>query len=149
MNRDNHAGKTEDANWLGGFFDGEGYIGLYKRNDHRPSRRLSYRASVVIANTDKETIDRTSEILHSFNIPHRICLAPSKNGWRECWTVKIDGLKRMEKFVYFIEKYCFTKRHQVSLMKEFVEKRMAVNKNVPYSKRDHEIYEELKRKKRL
>jgi hypothetical protein len=144
MDRDNHAGKLSTIGWIAGFFDGEGYIGLWKRTDHRVGYKDTYRPSVVIANTDKKTIDYLSEQLLSFGITNHIKYRPSKKSWRESWVVEINGFKRLKKFIDFIEEHCITKKEQVLLVKEFIERRMAVFKNVPYIERDHEIYEKLK-----
>jgi LAGLIDADG-like domain len=144
MDRDNHAGKLSTIGWIAGFFDGEGYIGLWKRTDHRVNYKDTYRPSIVIANTDKKTIDYLSEQLISFGITNYIKYRPSKNAWRESWVVEINGFKRIKKFIDFIEEYTVTKKEQVLLVKEFLERRMAVYKNVPYIERDHEIYEKLK-----
>ena len=148
MNRDNHAGKLSTIGWIAGFFDGEGYIGLWKRTDHRVGYKDTYRPSVVIANTDKKTIDYLSEQLLSFGITSYIKYRPSKKGWRESWVIEINGFKRLKKFIDFIEEYCITKKEQVSLVKEFINRRSALYKNVPYVERDHEIYEQLKLLKR-
>ncbi len=149
MDRDNHAGKLSTIGWIAGFFDGEGYIGLWKRTDKRqPHYKDTYRPSVVIANTDKKTIDYLSEQLKSFNVTHYIKYRPSKKGWRESWVVEVNGFERIKKFIDLISEYTVTKKEQVALVKEFLNRRSAVYKNVPYIERDHEIYEQLKLLKR-
>ena len=149
MNRDNHAGKLSAIGWIAGFFDGEGYIGLWKRTDHRVGCKDTYRPSAVIANNDKKTIDYLSEQLTSFGIAHYIKHRPSrKENWRENWVVEINGFKRIKKFIEFIHEYCVTKKDQVTLVKEFIDRRSQCYKNVPYISRDHEIYEQLKLLKR-
>lgn len=148
MDRDNHAGKLSIVGWIAGFFDGEGYIGLWKRTDHRINYKDTYRPSVVIANTDEKTIIYLSEQLKSLGIANYIKARPAKNNWRRSWVVEINGFKRLGKFVDFIQDYTITKKEQVALVKEFIDRRSAVDKNVPYIARDHEIYEKLKLLKR-
>ena len=79
MDRDNHAGKLITIGWIAGFFDGEGYIGLYKRTDHRANYKDTYRPSVVIANTDEKTIVYLSEQLLSLGITNYIKHHKPKN----------------------------------------------------------------------
>ena len=150
MDRDNHAGNLSTIGWIAGFFDGEGYIGLYKRTDHRVNYKDTYRPNVVFANTDEKTIVYLSEQLISFGVPNYIKTSKSKihENWRQYWTVNITGFKRLKKFIDFIQDYTVTKKEQVVLIKEFLDRRSAVYKNVPYIPRDHEIYEQLKLLKR-
>lgn len=149
MDRDNQAGKLSTIGWIAGIFDGEGYIGLWKRTDHRPTYKDTYRPSMVIANTDEKTISYLSEQLKLFGIAHYVkTRQPTKAHWRRYWTVEINGFKRLQKFINFIEDYCITKKEQVLLVKEFIDRRSLVNKNIPYTARDHEIYEKLKLIKR-
>lgn len=150
MDRDNQAGKLGTIGWIAGFFDGEGYIGLWKRTDHRINYKDTYRPQVTIANTDKKTIDYLSEQLKILNIAHFVKTNnPRNEKWRTYWTVEITGFKRLGKFVNFILDHCVTKREQVLLVKEFIDRRSLVDKNVPYIARDHEIYEQLKLLKRI
>lgn len=149
MDRDNHAGKNITIGWIAGMFDGEGYIGLWRRTDHRENYRDPYRVQMTISNTDKPTIVYLSEQLKLLGIPHHI--KSQRRGtvkWRENWCVTISGMRRLKKFVDFFEEHCVTKKEQIALVKEFIDRRMAVNKNVPYCNRDHEIYEQLKLLKR-
>lgn len=149
MDKDNQAGKLGARGWIIGFFDGEGYIGLWKRADHRADYKDTYRPSVVIANTDEKTILYLSEQLKSFGVPNHIkSRQPTKSGWRKYWTVEINGFERLKKFLDFVGDDCVTKNRQVALVKEFIDRRSAVYKNVPYIPRDHEIYEQLKLLKR-
>ena len=148
MNRDNQAGKINTIGWIAGFFDGEGYIGLWKRSDNR-GYKDTYRPSVVISNTDEKTIVYLSEQLILNGVPNHIKERKSRNGWRKSWVVEISGFERIKKFIYFIEEHVITKRSQVEIMKEFINKRSSVCKNTPYDDRDHEIYEQLKLLKRI
>lgn len=148
MDRDNHAGKLSTIGWIAGFFDGEGYIGLWKRTDHRVGYKDTYRPSVVISNTDEKTITYLSEQLKLFQIAHYVKYRPSRKTWRPSWVVEINGFERLKKFIDFIGEYSITKKGQIDLVKEFLDRRSAVHKNVPYIERDHEIYEQLKLLKR-
>jgi len=149
MDRDNQAGKIGAIGWISGFFDGEGYIGLWKRTDHKRGYKDTYRPSVVMVNTHKVTIEHLSKLLDSYEIPHYIKVhTPEKRSWREYWTVEISGFERIKKFISLVEDTVITKKIQVELMKEFLERRSSVTKNTPYIERDHQIYEELKQLKR-
>lgn len=148
MDRDNHAGKLSTKGWIIGFFDGEGYIGLWKRTDHRVGYKDTYRPSVVIANTDEKTINYLSEQLKEFGVPSYIKSRPGKGNWRPYWTVEINGFERLKKFIAFIGNDSVTKKEQVLLVKEFIDRRSLGDKNVPYIAREHEIYEKLKLLKR-
>src|SRR3990167_1664359 len=82
MDRDNHAGKIDSLSYIGGFFDGEGYIGLGKQQS-TTNGGTNILPSVRLSNTDKRPLEFIKNGLDSLGI--------------KCWMSTREGKRRNQK----------------------------------------------------
>lgn len=152
MNRDNHAGKIDMFSWLGGFFDGEGYIGI--RNTYISSSKCKlWQPVVIIVNTDRAALDMIAQLLGengcktNFHCRSQHLKNPTK--WRPTFDLGIYGITRVKRFIELIDGYCFVKKNQIDLVKEFINYRLTGNQRKKYGKYEEDLAEELKRLKHI
>lgn|SRR5574341_513270 len=138
---DNQQTTAFEFGWLIGAIDGEGCIGLSKRNRQKS---INLKPHIQIANCDKDFINRCIRILSDLNIPHWVSHYEGKNRRRESWQIAITGLKRVNKFLPLIKDLlCLEKREKANLVYEFVLSRLSDWHAAPFTERQIEIYEKI------
>ena len=138
---DNQQATQFELGWLVGAIDGEGCVGISRRN--RPSRLgFTLKPHVQIANCDKSFVDRCTEILAKLDIPYHVSFYEGKNRRSDSWQIAIAGLKRVIKILPLVSPLlCGEKREKAELVLEFVESRLADWHAAPFTPRQIEIYE--------
>jgi len=136
MNRDNHAGKIESLSYIGGFFDGEGYVGLGLQRTHGGQDR-NILPSVRFSNTDIRPLEFIKEQLISLGIK---CWISSREGRRRTQRTKkgdyvktihdvgLSGKTQVKLFIELIRPYVLVKGDQLDIVMQFIlsrEKAMA------------------------
>jgi hypothetical protein len=102
--------------YLAGFFDGEGHVGVHKAGRYR-------QASVTVANTHEPTIDQIAEFLSSFGIGHSKFRRVYDNGkWKTAYKINVTGIKNSTKFLSAILPYLVTKREAALTTLEWLSK---------------------------
>ena len=131
MTRDNHAGKIDLLSYIGGFFDGEGYIGLGLQMTHGGKDR-NILPSVRMSNTDIRPLEEIRKELIRLGIK---CWISTREGTRRTQrTTKGDYVKsihdvglsgkiQVKKFIELIRPYVFVKGDQMDIMMEFINSR--------------------------
>jgi hypothetical protein len=131
MDRDNHAGKIDSLSYIGGFFDGEGYIGLGMQRTHGGKDR-NILPSVRMSNTDI----RPLEFIHSELTKAGIkCWISSREGSRRNLKTKVgnyvktihdvglSGKIQVKEFIRLIRPYVLVKGDQLDVMMDFIDSR--------------------------
>ena len=96
-------------NWqyLGGFFDGEGHVGVHK------GRGKYTQHDITVANTHKPTIEAISRFLNSQNIKHSTFKRTYDNPkWKTAFKIKVTSIRAGIVFLEMILPYLLTKREQ-------------------------------------
>jgi hypothetical protein len=131
MNRDNHAGKVDSLSYIGGFFDGEGYIGMGLQRTHGGECR-NILPSVRLSNTDKKPLFFIKEALDSFGIK---CWISTRQGRRvnqkrkdgsnvkDLTDIGLSGQTQVKKFIELVRPYVFYKGEQMDIVLEFINSR--------------------------
>lgn len=122
-----------DPDWLGGFFDGEGSIGVYNRNKGRDGTR--YYVLVV-------------SLAQSGNIGELVCKSLQaswggsvylqNNGTKPQWKWNVSALKAAE-FLAYLEPRLFIKKKEAHLALEFQSLSNKRNDNMEASQLAEEI----------
>lgn len=128
MDRDNHAGKINFLSYVGGFFDGEGYIGLGMQKTHGGKDR-NILPTVRIVNTDEKPITFIAEGLSKLGI--RLWCKPRGGiGFRKDGTktktiyeLGIAGKTQIKEFIMLIRPYVLVKGEQLDVVMNFIESR--------------------------
>jgi len=133
-----------DLAWLGGFIDGEGYLGITKSiKRDRKKLRFALSPTIAIYNTKREIMTWISET-YGFRI--KVYSRDRRPQYRDEYHCRISGLENQFKFLRSILPYLKLKRKQAELLIEFIELRLSVDyRHTPYQERCFEIYEELKK----
>jgi len=130
-----------ELGWLVGAIDGEGCIGISRRNK-RGKLGFTLKPHVQIANCDKTFIDRCTTILEKINVPFHVSFYAGKNRRRESWQIAIAGLKRVDKILPQIAEFlCEEKREKALLVQEYITSRLSDWHAAPFTKRQLEITE--------
>jgi hypothetical protein len=164
MNRDNHAGKIESLSYIGGFFDGEGYVGLGLQMTHNGKDR-NILPSVRFSNTDIRPLEFIKEQLTNFGIKCWISTREgrrrsqrTKNGGyiKTIYDVGLSGKIQVKLFIKLIRPYVLIKGDQLDIVMQFIlsrEKamegrggRMGIGK-AEYKKEEIEMIDKIKRLK--
>jgi len=129
MDRDNHAGKVNDLSYIGGFFDGEGYIGMGMQKTHGGVDR-NILPTVRISNTDPRPLQYIKKALDSFGIKCWLsCRAGEKrknlirkNGSyvKDIYDIGLSGKIQVKLFIEKIRPYIFCKGDQMDIVMEFI-----------------------------
>lgn len=138
---DNQQVTAFELGWLVGAIDGEGCIGITRRN--RKGTRLGFtlKPHVQISNCDISFIRRCEDALTKMGIPYHVSHYKSKNRRRESWQIAIAGLKRVNKILPEISSYlCDEKSEKAILVQEFITSRLADWHAAPFTKRQLEIF---------
>lgn len=119
--------------YLGGFFDGEGYITLIRHKDSRVKKGYTLHPFVRITNTNKAILEEINKLAKG-----KIKSKPKQLGCKQCYMVEIQDLTSMFEFLCKIQPFLIIKKEQAELMIEFCRGRID-NKNKRYSKEDYEL----------
>ena len=105
---------SEELAWLGGFFDGEGWISIgrcsngYQRKDGSRSY-LNY-IRCAVCNTDAQCLEKFTTILTKMNVGFKVCIRKRSKKWRLCADVTIYCRKQVIKFIELVLPYLTNKR---------------------------------------
>lgn len=147
MNRDNHAGKMDMYSWIGGFFDGEGFITL-RHTFVSASNCYVYQPVVIFTNTDKKALEIIKKWLDEhgckcgFSSRKQHFKNPTK--WKPTYDVSMYGIKRVKNFIELIGDYTIIKKPQINLIKKFIDHRLSGNQRKKYGKIEQDILEKVK-----
>lgn len=101
----------DELSWLGGIWDGEGTIGIYKRNSY-------YIPSVSVSNTNEVLINKVKDILDFYNIEYYVEYSDrgKRTNARPAWAIKMESKPRVSKFLSLIKPYLIAKQGQADLV---------------------------------
>jgi hypothetical protein len=135
---------TLDLGWLAGAIDGEGCVGITRRN--RVARLgFTLKPHLQIANTDKAFIDRCAGILTTLKIPFHISSYDGKGRRKQAWQITVAGLKRVAKALPLLVPHLTgVKAEKAKLVLEWVDSRLADWHAAPFTSRQLKIYEQLR-----
>lgn len=136
---------TLELGWLIGAIDGEGCVGITKRNRTNTRNGFTLKPHVQVANCDRSFIERYCAGLHGLGVPFHVSFTQNKNPKRrDNWTVITAGLKRVAKLLPFItELLCDEKREKARLVLEYCESRLNDWHAAPFTRRQLEIVDRL------
>jgi len=121
---DNQQATEAKMGWLAGIIDGEGCITMrvYKRTTGNYWRSC---ALIVITNTSKIMLEEIHQILSSLRVGHFFREDSRKTVTKKrIFSLRIDGLKRCQKFLPLIIPYLIAKRPQAEVLLRFVNRRI-------------------------
>jgi hypothetical protein len=101
----------DELSWLGGIWDGEGTIGIYKRNTY-------FVPSASVTNTNEVLINKVKDILDFYNIEYIVEYSDRsvRTNARPAWTVRMESKPRVSKFLTLIKPYLISKQGQADLV---------------------------------
>lgn len=141
---DNQQVTAFEFGWFVGAIDGEGAIGITRRNRNNARLGFSLKPHIQITNCDRSFIDRLESVLKSLEIPYHVSYNAGKGRRREHWQVTVSGLKRTVKLLPLIANHlCDEKREKALLVIEFINSRLSDWHAAPFTKREMEIYDEV------
>lgn len=141
MELDNQQATSFELGWLVGILDGEGAIGITRRNR---ATSINLKPYIQMANCDKSIIDRYCSILKKLNIPHYISYQKPRGRVKECWQVGIAGLKRTLKLLPLVQdSLTGVKRRKANLVREYCESRLSDWHAAPLTERQIGIFEKV------
>lgn len=115
--------------WLGGFIDGEGCFGIYRKNE----KSGVYLYPIVdIVNTNPRDIERVAEIVKQFTGCH-IDLKGQTVTHKAKWSLRVIGFNRCKAFLPHIIPFLVGKKEEAELLLEFC-----------FSPRDNTVREDFK-----
>lgn len=126
----------DELSWLGGIWDGEGSIGIYKRRNY-------FVPSVSVSNTNEVLINKVKNILDFYNIEYYVEYSDrgKRTNARPAWAIKMESKPRVSKFLSLIKPYLVAKQGQADLVLSWCS---YDKRRKELSKQDHEIMTELK-----
>jgi len=101
----------DELSWLGGIWDGEGTIGIYKRKSY-------FVPSTSVSNTNEVLINKVKDILDFYNIEYYVEYNDRGNrtNARPAWAIKMESKPRVSKFLTLIKPYLIAKQGQADLV---------------------------------
>jgi hypothetical protein len=101
----------DELSWLGGIWDGEGTIGIYKRNSY-------FVPAASVCNTNEVLINKVKDILDFYDIEYYVEYSDRGNrtNARPAWNVKMESKPRVSKFLTLIKPYLISKQGQADLV---------------------------------
>lgn len=133
--------------YLAGFFDGEGYIGLakYKARSNENSTYGFYLVpNIVIVQKHKKILEEIRDFLNKNDIG---CFIKERDD--ACYQLIIGGMKRAIKFCNLMENHIICKKPQLLLLKSYIEKRLSLPQKTHYDSSDLQLYLDLKSLKKI
>ena len=121
--------------YLSGFFDGEGYIGLIRHKDKRVKRGYTLHPFVRITNTNKLILDEINKIVKG-----KIKSKPKQLGCKQCYMIELQNADSIFEFLCYIHPHLIIKEKQSELMIEFCRGRVKDNKNKEYTSEELSLY---------
>ena len=122
------AGKIDSLSYIGGFFDGEGYIGLGKQAQ-TTNGGTNILPSIRFSNTDPRPLEFIKKELDSMGIK---CWMSCREGKRrsqkradgtnvkDIYDVGLSGKMQVKSFITLFRPYVFCKGDQMDLVLEFI-----------------------------
>ena len=118
----------KDIHYLCGIIDGEGTIGINKReNKYRNTDR--YTPVISFVNTNKEIIEKCVSTIKNLNLPCHIQLRISDVRNRARWDIQVSGIMRVDSFCNEIKENILVKKQQVELLHIYCRERLKSKKS--------------------
>lgn len=142
------AGNESRLAWFIGFVDGEGSLMLQKRRAKHGSHLCP---EIQVNNTHKETVDYISDLLKNLDIGHHVQIRYDKKNRKHKvqYSIRIAGMKRVNRFLNIFNEYFITKKVQADLLQKFITYRLSVPCNTPYGEKEYIIYDNIRIANRL
>lgn len=149
-NQQGNFGDTDLA-WLAGFIDGEGSFGFQQiasprirpGERDRSHKRPYFNPRITVGNTDWPTLEYVQGICRAYELPHHVSERHNRglrlNGIEKppFWQIRSEGVRRCQKWLFFLMPYLRTKRDQAHVMLEFCESRLGMEGHQkPYTDRE-------------
>ena len=139
--------------YLVAIIEGEGNLTLSVELEKRGKNRLQIRPQLIIEVTEKEIIIKCHEILrYGFYFPPKLCKGYIYKKRKQSFRLVIGTRSSLLEVLELIEPRMFSegKKQQAQLLMEFIKSRIIRKRNMggrvlPYSPREIEIYEEIKK----
>lgn len=128
--------------YLAGFFDGEGSVGLYSHFRYGRNKEIKTELilpQIVITQRDRKILNQIEVFLESNNIGCH--LRSAKNG--TIYRLVITGLKEILKFCEMVVNYSFCKREELDIMINYCLSRIERGNNSHYTEQDYLCIGEL------
>lgn len=130
----NQQERLSDLNWITGIWEGEGNFSIF-----RGSKNRIY-ACASVPNTDFVLIEEISSALSRLGIGHYINLranSQKNKNHADSKTIYVAGFKRVLKLLDAIQyRLRGEKRIVAQVVREFVERRLSLPRNAPYTSAD-------------
>lgn len=117
--------------WLAAMVDGEGCLTFTLQKDRKPDSYYPI-PFACISGTNTDSIQRTVDYLNHFNVPNYVFTSTPKGtksklageAYKDCMTIRIWGMRRVNKFLSFITPYLIEKKPQAEIMLRFARDRI-------------------------
>lgn len=140
-----------DAAWLGGFFDGEGHVGIHSGKNPLGKDGIQFTAQAVLVNTDKSIMEAVSIILSSLSIRHNLIDGGKTSEGKTIWRIALTSAREIAMFCRaLIPTTTGHQKERLQIMFEWALRRISLGKGitkvrelyVEYAKRLGEVYYE-------
>jgi len=144
MELDNQQVTAFEFGWLIGAIDGEGCVGISRRNRHNCTLGFSLKPHIQIANCDQTFINRCTNILAKLQIPFWVSHYETKGRRNESWQIVISGLKRVIKLLPLIKDHlCDDKKIKANLTLQFCKSRLSKWQSSPFTNDELILYRDI------
>ena len=143
----NQQAKISELNisWFAGFVDGEGSFCFVAKPPRKGSNHNSVKPTFSINNCDVPTLHDCTELLETYNIPHWIWWRRTNHPKHKMqWCLRIDGHKRLKRFLIWVTPYLHTKRKQAENILDFLNLREGKVGLSPYTDKEKLLVKTVK-----
>ena len=134
--------------WLGGAWDGEGSITVFKHREKNGVVKLC--PTLVLTNTESSFIQEAVEILDENGLSFHL-MSYKRGENKECYQLITRNLEKIKKFLELMTPYLVSKKPQAKLLMRFVDSRLVHKRegrkwghNTPYSEEEQSIEEQMR-----
>lgn len=134
----------EEQIWIAALLDCDGSIGIWKSER---GEKIRYRVYIVFTNTNKKIAEKFKNIVHGRLVKKENKTQHKSNG-KPLYYAKRNDMVNTYPILKQILPYLVIKKEQAQLILEFIDigkKNYRDTSGKKYTKRQHEIYEEIKR----
>jgi len=137
-----------DLAYLGAFIDGEGCVGVYARDRSSENKNgnvaYSIKPVVTVTNTEKDLIEEIRKIYDTLGIAYYVSHRAGKGRNSESWTLTVGGIKRVQKLLPVLIKYCRGKKRLNAIdLQTYIDSRLSDWASAPFTKSQLELVDNI------
>jgi hypothetical protein len=112
---------------LGGFFDGEGHVGMSVGNDLRATGGKAFTPHCDLANTDEEMMQKASSIMSVLGVKHRVTSREKTSTRKKIWRIQVSSAREIAMLCKALSPYVTgVRKRKVDILFEWAMKHLAL-----------------------